>query len=65
VAARYQSKETMCESMACFQNKMPMAFLFCSRGHFVFYEKTLWVKDLSIDMFAKYGSTKDASITVL
>ncbi len=26
---------------------------------------TLWVKDLSVDMFAKYGSTKDASITVL
>jgi hypothetical protein len=64
----------MCESMACFQNKMPMTFLFCSRGHFVFMRRhcgcksnvdTLWLKDLSVDMFAKYGSTKDASITVL
>jgi hypothetical protein len=64
----------MCESMACFHNKMPMTFLFCSKDILFFMRKhcgcksnvdTLWVKDLSIDMFAKYGSTKDPSITVL
>ncbi len=57
-----------------FKTKCPWHFYFALEDILFFMRKhcscksnfdTLWVKDLSIDMFAKYESTEDASITVL